>query len=736
MRLARLLRMGPSEVADRSMCAAARQFDRFASARLNGNRRPPSALESLNGDPALGAIRDRVRAGRHRDAAAQLYGRFCDQAGERFFEGAASANTASLVDERVPGARARITAAADKICDRRFDLLGYRDLDFGNPVDWQRDPVNGRRAPRVHFSRIDPLDADTVGDSKIIWELNRHQWLMDLGQAYRLTRDERYADVFIELLGEWMRANPPGMGINWASSLEVALRLQSWCWALLLFRRSNALTPARFVELLGWIRIHAAHVERYLSHYFSPNTHLTGEALGLFYAGVTFPELEDAGRWRTRGARILTQQLLKQVLPDGVYFEQSTCYQRYAAEIYLHFLILAARNAITLPAPVAERTQRMLDFLLALLRPDGTVPQIGDADGGSLLPFLRRAPDDHRGVFGLAAAFFRRADYAWAAGDLVPEALWLLGAPALTAIDALETAPPGTTGLRFFAHGGYAVMRSGWEKNAHQLIFDAGPLGCPVSGGHGHADLLAIQCAAFGEPYLVDPGTGCYTGQARWRDHFRSTAAHSTVTVDGQDQAIPAGPFSWKRRPAARLRRRISTEEYDLVDADHDAYMRLADPVTHRRRVFFAKPRYFLVVDDLEGAAEHHIELRFQFAPVEISLEQAGWIRAQGSSGHGLLLRAFAAVPLEPALAEAGLDPIRGWVSPNYGQREPAPMLAFKCKSRLPLRLITLLLPVANATAAPPAVSFIGGDTPEGLVFTEWRERVGIGTHDIYIERC
>src|SRR2546430_16133232 len=82
---------------------------------------------------------------------------------------------------------------------------------------------------------------------------------------------------------------------------------------------------------------------------------------------------------------------------------------------------------MAVPAVVGERVQRMLDFLLAVRRPDGSVPSIGDADGGWLLPFVRRAPDDFRGVFSTAAAWFGRPDYAWAAGGLAPETLWLLG---------------------------------------------------------------------------------------------------------------------------------------------------------------------------------------------------------------------------------------------------------------------------------------------------------------------
>src|SRR6185312_15904908 len=136
--------------------------------------------------------------------------------------------------------------------------------------------------------------------------------LVGLGQAYRLTGDEIHRETFVRVLRDWMQANPRGMGINWASSLEVALRLIAWAWALALF---DELPPPLQAELLDLAGAHAAHIERYLSYYFAPNTHLTGEALGLLYAGLLLPEDRRARRWRERGMRILVDECERQVLP-------------------------------------------------------------------------------------------------------------------------------------------------------------------------------------------------------------------------------------------------------------------------------------------------------------------------------------------------------------------------------------------------------------------------------------
>jgi uncharacterized heparinase superfamily protein len=685
-RLTRLFDMAPAEVVVRARQALHKRLDRVLDARA-----------------AIHPGRDVVRLAAFRRSA-----------GERFFAGAAADTAPSLP----PAAVAETVAGAERLLGKRFDLLGYRDLSFGDPIDWHADPVAGRRAPAVHWTRLDHLDAAVVGDHKVVWELNRHQWLVRLAQAYRLTGDERYTHAFLDAVTAWIRANPRGLGINWASSLEVALRLMAWTWALTLFRHSALLTPAAFRPIAAALRAHARYVEKYLSYYFSPNTHLTGEALGLFYAGVVFPQLPRARRWRTLGARVLAAESGRQVHADGVYVEQSTCYQRYTVEIYLHFLVLAARAGVTVAPEVSERVQRLVDVLVALRRPDGSMPAIGDADGGWLLPLGTRAADDYRAVFSTAAAVFRRADYAWAAGGLAPETVWMLGDEGARAFNALRPAPPDGAASRLFAQGGYAVMRAGWEPSGHHLIVDAGPLGCAVSGGHGHADLLSVQCAAFGEPYIVDPGMSGYTADPVWREHFRCTAAHSTVTVDRRSQAETAGAFRWQHRPAARVQRWTSTAAADFIDAVSDAYGRLADPVTHRRRVLFVKPRYWIIVDDLRGTDEHRIDVGFQLAPLRVEADGSPWIRAHGRTGSGLLLRAFATAPLETEVGE-------GWVAPDYGRRRPAPCVRFSATARLPLRVITLLWPLEHSEAPAPEAEALGeGAALEGVWLPSLEEGV------------
>ena len=259
------------------------------------------------------------------------------------------AAVAALLRERWPDEARRLCAEADAAIAGRFDLLGYRGLTFGDPIDWHRDPLRGKTAPAAHWSRVPYLDVDVVGDHKLVWELNRHRHFVLLGQAYWLTRDDRYLEALVGQWQHWMGRNPPTQGINWASSLEVAFRAMAWLWAAHLAGAAGRDRPAFWAEVTRWLMLHGSHLERYLSTYFSPNTHLTGEALGLLYLGCRLDETPTTRRWRDTGWRILTQQLERQVHPDGAYFEQTTWYQRYTVDFYLHALLLATEAGLPVP---------------------------------------------------------------------------------------------------------------------------------------------------------------------------------------------------------------------------------------------------------------------------------------------------------------------------------------------------------------------------------------------------
>lgn len=649
------------------------------------------------GDRALRALMDPEVAGGD-GSAAQLHAHFSSRTAPRFFPGVRDGSTASeLNTPRWANARRALLENADAIVAGRFDLLGFRDLSFGDPIDWHLDPTSGRRAPLAHWSRIPSslyLDASAIGDHKVIWEINRHQHFMVLGRAFQVTGRLIYAEIFADQLVGWMAANPPKRGVNWASSLEVAYRAIAWLWAIELFRGAAALTPDLLARALKFLYVHGRHLERHLSTYFSPNTHLTGEALGLLYLGVMLPELRRASRWREQGWRILERELPIQVHTDGVYFEQTTYYHRYTADIYLHAIGVAELAGIAVPATMRERMVLLMDRLADVTRPDGSIPLIGDDDGGRLVNLETRDLRDARAALAIASDTLRRPELAVVAGGATEEALWMLGAKAARTIDETATGAPPARESTLAPVGGYAVMRSGWGPQALHAVADAGPLGA-LSCGHSHSDVLSIAVWANGCPLLVDPGTFTYTVVPSERDAFRHSAAHNTVTIDGESAAVPAGPFSWAVRTQGALEAWWAGGLTDRWVASHSGFERLASPATHRRSVLFVRGEYWVVLDTVLTDGEHESVAHFHGAAgAELTSlsERSAWLEASCASGTSGLLFAVAG---DVDSVEWG----QGWVSPAYGVRERGPEARVTSRGKGRRDLITVLCPAREPGA-------------------------------------
>lgn len=600
----------------------------------------------------------------------------------------------ALVRQHFPGEWRSLIARANRAIEGRFDLLGYTDLRFGEPIDWLLEPVSGKRAPLDHWSKIDYLDPEVAGDKKVTWELNRHAHFVTLGQAYWLTSDERFAEAFVEQANSWMDANPPNLGINWASSLELAFRSISWVWALHLFAESRHLSSKFVARLLKFLVAQGRHIESYLSRYFSPNTHLTGEALGLLYIGAALPELSRARAWRQLGLAILLEQLPTHVGEDGVYFERSSYYHRYTADFYIHLLALARSCYWPLPVEVERRLSLALDHLMWITRPDGTSPLYGDDDGGRLLRLGERAPDDFRDTLATGAALFGRGDWKFVAGDAAVETLWLLGPEGLERYNQIEVRLPADR-ARAFIEGGYYITRDGWWRDSSYAIVDCGPHGI-YNCGHAHSDALSLEFAALGTTWLVDPGTYTYTADREARDRFRETAAHNTATVDGLSQSEPGGAFTWNHVASCAARDFLTDDCFTYFEGSQDGYLRLADPVEHTRAALFLKqesggalPTYLILRDTFTAQDTHDYAVNFHFPASCSAVASNNQLRASNRNGHKLAITAFGGK--QQPRARVAQD----WVSRSYGRREAAPVGIFETRGAGAQEILTLMLPAA-----------------------------------------
>jgi len=587
-----------------------------------------------------------------------------EKRGRFFFSPEQVDSILGLIKQRLPGRAEQIIAEADQILEHRVDLLGYRSLDTGHSrewgLDWHGDAVHRKHAPRHPAYRVRYLDFDSCGDSKITWELNRHQHLVTLAKACRLTGDLRYLDELLRQWRHWQAENPYPIGINWASSLEVAIRSLSWLWSYFLLQGSPHVYDFR-EEWLRGLALHGRHIARYLSTYFSPNTHLLGEGVGLFFLGVLCPELPAADRWKKLGWEIILRESERQVYSDGFYFEQSTYYHVYALDFLLHAVVLANLNQVEVP-PSLEKMIEQMCSALCLLGRFGPPPCFGDDDGGRLFDGRRNQSEHLLDPLSTGAILFHRGDFKAVAGNLTEETLWLLGEEGAGEWERLERVHPASESAQLGAAGYYVLA-----ADDSQAVADCGPMGAH-SAGHGHADALSICLQSRGQPLLIDCGTFEYVGPGNDREAFRGTGMHNTVCVDDLSQARPAGAFSWEKLAKTRVECWIRGENFDLLTASHDGYCRLPQPVVHRRWVVSFRNGMYLVRDVLEGTGRHRIDIAWHLAP---GLEPAG-------DGCFRTENCEAGIAFTSPFGSGWNQEVRqGQHSPAYGRKAPIKVLHF-----------------------------------------------------------
>lgn len=624
--------------------------------------------------PGLEAVKAAVAIGRWEAAAESLRSYYRSRDNVRYYAGWETRKLNPKFD----------ATKADQICRHR--LVGQ---DLGKKIDWQANPH---------------------GDPEWKYCLHRHEYLTELGRAYWYTGDEKYTRAFKRILSDWIRENPmpslewmlqvPSetsrmhfmkMG-NWRP-LTLGIRLYtSFVPCFYHFLSSPEFTPEFLITMLTSMVEHARHLRLYYTRhksYFnvSPNWGLM-EANGLAHMGILFPEFREAMDWQVEAVSRLEEQARMQVLADGMQVERASGYHLVCTFCLLQILDLAQRNGVRVSETYRRVVESMADFVLSVMKPHGVYPMLKDGDESDVfgarasyglwedinnLNMLEDA-NDLRWVLKTAARIFKRPDLLYVATHGKAGAKPTLGSVARP-------------------EGGFFVMRTGWEHDDLYAVFTCGELGVQDQNCvHGHADALSLDVSGHGETLLIDPGRYLYEGP--YRIWFKSTIAHNTVAVDGQDSSELADEWMFKTKANSRLNCWATTSRCDYVDGQHDGYQRLADPVTHRRRVLFVKPHFWLVLDEFAAEARHTYDQYFHFAAAAelASLNELAFA-GRYPNGAGIVVRPLLTEALQAATFHGNTEPIQGWVSYDYAVKVAAPVVKYTRKNNRTTRLATLLVP-------------------------------------------
>lgn len=574
--------------------------------------------------------------------------------------------------ERIcPHDRSRILAAAERAIAHQVNLLGSGPVGLGAEIDWHRDYKTAHRWAPVYWRDIDYNNPDRPSDVKFPWELSRMQWMIPLGQAYQLTGEKRHAVAARDLLDQWISANPYAHSVNWACTMEVALRILSWTWFFHVFKHSAAWAELDFRErFLQALYLHGDFTAHNLEKSDINGNHYTADAAGLVCAGLFFGCGTAPQQWLKLGWNILCEEMPRQVFPDGVDFEASIPYHRLVQELFLFPALYRRRQGLDVPDGYRDRLIAMAQFTAAYSRPGGSVPLWGDADDARALPFGGQPINDHRYLLGLVGTAFGAEDLRNTFSGPRSEVLWLMGADVADTLPDREMLDQEQRSVAF-PDGGFYVLRN---KRDH-IFVDCGPLGLGGRGGHGHNDLLSFEAMLDGVHLISDCGAYLYTADYHERNRFRSTAYHNTPQIDGEEiNRFIRWDSLWLLHNDAVPEVRAVTfgQDTDRLVVSHGGYRCLKSAATPVRSIELDHTKHRLTIrDQFEGEGAHRLE---------IPLHLAQGVKVDNPESGRLVLRVSQRIFVlswEP-ISEWELRIEPGRISPSYGITCPTEVLIWQ----------------------------------------------------------
>jgi heparinase II/III-like protein len=587
--------------------------------------------------------------------------------------------------------RALIITYADKIRSGRYPFLGCETAELGIRPLWNLDFVSGATWPTQRLEIRNCIRHDG-SDVKVPYELSRLQFLPVLGKAHVLTGNDAYRLAAQDLLSHWIELNPAPLGVNWTIAMEAALRAMSICFLL------NLLTPIRKNEQ-AWLATitrslaqHLLYIEASLefSHFLTSN-HYLSDLVGLYCLSL-FLEGKGMGERRSEYRHRIENEIMRQVYDDGGDYEVSTGYQVLVTQLFTTALLLMLREGAAPKPAFVERLRTMFRFLNTIASTSGELPHVGDCDDGRtellvddleqmiLYPVRERNSLRVPRLLGLGQRLFDEG-----AGDGADAAWYGLTDAKRGACPGPKLNPGSASRVEVLSRSGIAVMR----HRSAELLFFAMPNGIGGKGSHTHNDKLSFVLRVAGKEILCDSGTGCYTRDLETRNHFRSTAAHNTLMIDGLEQnridQSRAGLFILGNEASVTPIESDEEKSGRFLRASHTGYRLLGLLHTRTIRVVSTEPA-FVIEDEIKGDGVHRFELNLQLAPrytAEIT---------EGDKGISCHILGDPQVQLQfsgPAGSQASIRQSR--VSRTYGTTVPTEKLCYRCSDMLPSRIVTYI---------------------------------------------
>ncbi|MGD6894536.1 alginate lyase family protein [Bacillus infantis] len=522
------------------------------------------------------------------------------------------------------------------------------------------------------------------------WRFQHHSLVSvsHLCDGYEELGKLEYLQKAEELIVNWHEVNYPESPseMGWHDH-STAYRLANICRFFHIWK-AGPLFDEKKEEVLK--KIAAIHAETLMEDdFYMPNhNHGLEQDMALYTAAITFTETGESRGWRDKSLERFWNQVNYLFAEDGSFLEHSPQYVYSLLKTLFRFLGYLKETGYEDAGRLEERLHNALKFLVYMTRPDWRIPSIGDSENMKVSRHVIRGWSDQ----------------------------------AKNLMSDLESQADGKAPLPVdsaFFHGGFAALRNkwAWDDEAVQLITYSGF----HSRVHKHHDDLSFVLFARGRELLTEGGKYNYNYQSEERQYAVSPPAHNSVMIDGEAAGIP----NFNRGKSGMLSA-VLTKNIAYASGMHALYKN----ITHRRFFLYLKPDIILVFDRLKGCKTHTFETHFNFhSDLECREEEGYFIGSlEGEEAIGIRQVYSSTGTYEVGTASGETNPLKGWISPDYGKMVPNTLLTFKTKGLAADNVYEISLGSALKNREAPKVKWEGEK-----IFVQWRNyRIEINLTDFY----
>lgn len=435
----------------------------------------------------------------------------------------------------------KIVEGADKVIDGKIKAFTSLELNYGNPIKWNYNPLTDFEIDNTMKWYKIPDFKKEQGDIKVIWEPSRFSHFYLLSRAYLLTNNEKYYLAFSTQIKEWLKQNPYSYGANYKCGQEASLRMINVLMNYSIFKNENLISKEDEENIKQFIKNNYKKVisNFFYAHKCVKNNHTFTELTGLIIGAWCIKDNKRLEQLE----KLLNNEIKEQFFKDGGYKQYSFTYQRFSLNIIECILKLNEKTNISLDEESKERILKSVLLMNQFLNTDGDLPNYGSNDGALIFPVTSCSYRDFRPVLNTIYKLLK-GKVLYKEGKYDEELIWFCKESKYKELEKIEK--------KSINYPKAGLFKLSLKNGLIMLVLN------DFKNRPGQMDQMHLDLWYKGINVFCDSGTYSYADELGKK--MALTKAHNTVLIDDKDQMAKKGAFfiyNWSKSKIIEFNKEI-----------------------------------------------------------------------------------------------------------------------------------------------------------------------------------